>query len=60
MLAIDLGLKTVIPFSQEVHPNHWGSQGGTLSPGQVDVNRLVLVALEHVSMGSWQPHLRLI
>jgi hypothetical protein len=47
-------------FLQEVRPNHWCSEGGTLSPLQVDVNRLVLVALQHVSMGSWQPHLRLI
>jgi len=30
------------------------------SPGHVNIDRLALVALEHVSMASWQPHLRLI
>jgi len=40
--------------------NHRGSQRDTLSPCHVDFDRLVLVALEHVSLASWQPHLRLI
>jgi hypothetical protein len=28
-------------------------------PGQIKFDDLVLVSLHHVSMGSWQPHLRL-
>lgn len=45
---------------QDMHHNPRNSHWTPSSPGPVDVNRLALVALEHVSMASWQPHLRLI
>lgn len=59
-LAISLTLKAAIPSLQDMRPNHRGFQGDPLSPSRIDFDRLTLVALEHVSMGSWQPHLRLI
>jgi len=52
--------KKVKRFLEDMRPNHRGSQGDPLSPSRLDFDRLTLVALEHVSMGSWQPHLRLI
>ncbi|KAF9650888.1 hypothetical protein BDM02DRAFT_3185043 [Thelephora ganbajun] len=52
--------KKVDRFLKELHRNPRNSQRSSPSPGPVDINSLALVALEHVSMASWQPHLRLI
>jgi len=52
--------KKVDRFLKDMHHNPRNSHWTPSSPGPVDVSRLALVALEHVSMASWQPHLRLI
>jgi len=52
--------KKVDRFLKDMHLNTRGSQGCPLSPDPVDISHIVLVALEHVSMASWQPHLRLV
>lgn len=48
----------VIPPFQDMYINPRNSEWTPPSLGFVNVNRLALVALEHVSMASWQPHLR--
>jgi len=45
---------------QDMRHNPRNFQWSPPSLGPVDINRLALVALEHVSLASWQPHLRLI
>jgi len=52
--------KKVNHFLKDMRRAHRGRQGDIFSPSHLDINRLVLVALEHVSIASWQPHFRLI
>jgi hypothetical protein len=52
--------KKVDRFLKDMGRNVRGSQGDATLPSHIDINRVALVALEHVSMASWQPHLRLI
>jgi len=52
--------KKVDRFLKDMRHNPRNAQWSPPSLGPVDISRLALVALEHVSMASWQPHLRLI
>lgn len=60
MLAINLRLKNGDPLPQETRRNPRGSQADSLSPYQVDISRLALVALQRVSVSSWQPYIRIL
>jgi len=51
--------KKVDRFLKDVRPDLQNPQSPH-PPGPVNINQLALVALEHVSMASWQPHIRII
>jgi hypothetical protein len=48
----------IIRLFQDMQRSPRNSQWIPPSLGHVTINHLALVALEHVSMASWQPHLR--
>jgi len=52
--------KKVDRFLLDMRHTPRGCHGDAPSPGHIDTSRLALVALEHVSQASWQPHLRFI
>ncbi|KAF9792934.1 hypothetical protein BJ322DRAFT_87519 [Thelephora terrestris] len=49
--------KKVLRFLEDMARNR---RGDTSPPFRVDFDRIFLVALEHVSLASWQPHLRFV
>jgi len=52
--------KKVDSFLKDMRRNPRNAQWNPSSLGPLDIDHFALVALEHVSMASWQPHLKLI
>jgi len=56
--VVNLASVLTVPSFQDMQSNPQNSRSTSTPPDVLTINEIALVALEHVSMASWQPHLR--